>query len=127
MTTIKIKKADCLCNDEEVTDFLDVLQGIAYACDAGKYSEGYRNEIAVNLTVSAHMLGLEPKDVLDAFMDEEIIMEADDDEYPHDRVETVLGYHRRFDWTYMLDPMAYKAYAIAMRGNPCPVTFVLED
>lgn len=126
MRVIEIKKDSVACNDEEVTNFLDVLQGIAYACDSGEYAEGQRNQIAVDLTVSAYMLGLDPDDVLNDFMDEELITEADDDEYPTDRVSKVMEYYRRFDWEYMIDPDYYSHYE-RPKERRCPIVFTLVD
>lgn len=104
---IEIAKDECLCDEDDIQDYVDVLNGIVYECVQGNFKEGYRNKVAVDLTVAAHMLGLDANDVLNKMFKESVINPLDDDEDTCRRVETVLDYRRRFDWEYMIEPETY--------------------
>lgn len=92
----------------DAQDLVDVLNGISWFCQEDKgYSEGWRNELAVNLTAASHMLGLKPKEVFDQFVKEGLIDPENDDENPDYRIDTVMDYKDRFDWYWMITPEWY--------------------
>lgn len=126
VTKYHITKDETICPEEDIERYIDVLNGIAYRCSIGGYKQGYRNDIAVNLTVSSYMLGLSPLQVLKSFEEAGIILDEMDDESPLKRVETVLGYSDRFDWDYMLDPEYYESAGHMADGNSL-VLVVLDD
>lgn len=119
---IEIAKDECLCDEDDVQDYVDVLNGIVHECMLSNFREGYRNQVAVDLTVAAYMLGLDANDVLNKLIEESVINPLVDDEDTCRRVETVLDYHRRFDWEYMIDPETY-TYAANNRHTTLPVEF----
>lgn len=124
---IEIAKDECLCDEDDVQDYVDVLNGIVYECVHDNFREGYRNQVAVDLTVAADMLGLDANDVLNKLFKESVINPLDDDEDTCRRVETVLDYRRRFDWEYMIDPEHYVAVARAHADDikVMPVQFII--
>lgn len=83
--------------------YVDVLNGLSFHCQNGGWKQGYRNEIAVNLTVSAYLLGLDAIDTLIEFVKADIIDTSKDDQSTEDRIETVLLYDQNFDWNWMID------------------------
>ena len=108
---IKIDKNKVrLLNSEmdQMNDYINLLNGIAYACQSyDEYSEGYRNTVAVDLTVGCYMLGLDAHEVLERFVIAGLIDPSKDDEAPVDRVNRVLDYRHKFDWDWMIDPDQY--------------------
>lgn len=116
---IEIKRENVYINpkDEEVDPgiaqfYVDVLNGLARACDwIGKFREGNRNTVALDLTVSSHMLGFDPIWVLDRFVELKLIDPKDDDEDTYGRVYRAKKYWLGFDKDYMIDADAYVRYA----------------
>lgn len=109
MSVIKIDKGQVLCDDEDIKGYLDVLNGIAYDCWHNHgFEQGWRNTIAVDLTVAAYELGLDPKKVLDEMVKENVICLFDDDEDTYVRISTVMDYKGRFSWSWMIDPDIYQ-------------------
>lgn len=92
----------------DAQDLVDILNGISWFCqeDYG-YAEGWRNELAVNLTAASHMLGLKPKEMFDQFVKEKLIDPENDDENPDYRISTIMDYESRFDWYWMITPEWY--------------------
>jgi hypothetical protein len=119
---IEIAKDECLCDEDDIQDYVDVLNGIVYECVHGNFKEGYRNQVAVDLTVAAYMLGLDAELVLHQLIVERVINPLDDDEDIKRRVETVLDYRRRFDWEYMIEPETFIKAANDWSSEP-PVKF----
>lgn len=105
----KIPKEDLENNVNIIDEYVDLLNGIAYACQRfDEYSEGNRNTIAVDLTVACYMLGLvDVLRILDMFVKASLIDPARDDEDPESRVYRVLEYRYKFDWDWMIDPEQY--------------------
>ena len=90
---------------KSVEDYVNLMNGIVYDCyEYDGYDSGNRNTIAVNLTVGSVMLGLDPRTVLNAFMNAGLINPQRDDEKPWDRVARVMRYADRFNWEWMIDP-----------------------
>lgn len=126
---IEIAKDECLCDEDEAQDYVDVLNGIVYECRGCLgFSRGTRNTVAVDLTVASHMLGLDAEKVLDWLIEEDVINPCDDDEDTYRRVQTVLDYKRRFDWDYMIAPSHYvfSAREHANDIKDMPVQFVIH-
>lgn len=119
---IEIVKDECLCNEDDIQDYIDVLNGIVCECVRGNFKEGYRNQVAVDLTVAAYMLGLDAELVLHELIVERVINPLDDDEDTLRRVETVLDYSHRFAWGYMIDPETY-THAANDWSSKLPVEF----
>lgn len=105
MKEIYVASDETLVDDAE--DYVAVLNGIIDECYSGGFSEGTRNEIAVNLTVVAYCLGLDPIEVLDNLVGAKVINPDDDDEDTWNRVRTVMDYADRFSWDWMLNPTYY--------------------
>ncbi len=105
----KIPKEDLENNANIIDEYVDLLNGIAYACQRyDEYSQGNRNTVAVDLTVACYMLGLvDVQRILDMFIKASLIDPARDDENPETRVYRVLEYRYRFDWDWMIDPEQY--------------------
>lgn len=104
----RIPKEDLENNVNIIDEYVDLLNGIAYACNRyDEYSEGNRNTVAVDLTVACYMLGLDALKILDMFVKAELIDPAWDDEDPEGRVYRVLEYRYKFDWDWMIDPEQY--------------------
>lgn len=126
---IEITKDGCLCDEENMQDYVDILNGIVYECyEHLGFEHGTRNTIAVDLTVAAHMLGLDATKVLDWLVEEDVINPCDDDEDTYRRVETVLDYKHRFSWNYMIDPSHYVFVAREHANDikDMPVQFVIH-
>lgn len=100
---INIAKDEVMCDEDEAKRYVDVLNGLSYHCQEGGWRLGWRNEVIVNLTVSAYQLGLDAVEVLNKFIDNGLIDPATDDESTFARVSTVLDYSWRFDWGWMID------------------------
>ena len=108
MEPIKVSIDEVLCDHDTAPQYAAVLNGIAWDCLHNHgFEQGWRNSVAVDLTVAATMLGLEPTEVLDKMVNEGIIDLGDDDEDTYQRVRTVEDYADRFDWDYMLHPDVY--------------------
>lgn len=99
----KVSKADAAVPDAVVGDYVQVLNGLAAKCAEGGYDVGWRNDIIVDLTVAAYLLGVEPECVLDDFVYTDLIDCSDDDEDPYDRLARVLDYKPRYSWNWMID------------------------
>lgn len=131
MVTIEIKVSkEKVIDVDSAPDYISMMNGIAYAChEYAEYQEGFRNTIAVDLTVGSYMLGLDPFDVLNTFIKYGLIDPLMDDEAPIDRVRRVLLYDYNFDWDWMINPDSY--VALFVKFNPqekeIPVTFKLVD
>lgn len=96
------------CGTTEGQDYADVLNGIVWDCVKNHgFKRGWRNTIAVDLTVCSEMLGLDAVEVLNKLVFNDVIDPRDDDEGIGDRVKTVLDYKNRFSWDWMLDPDVY--------------------
>lgn len=130
MEVIEIARDKILADEDSVQDYVDLLNGIVWECANNfGFDRGKRNTIAVDLTVAAYMLGLDPIGVLDKLIDRKVIHPSDDDEDTHVRVQTVMDYSRRFSWEWMIDPDMYvyvaRINAIADNGI-MPVRFKLS-
>lgn len=111
---------------DKAQQYVDVLNGIVSDCYYnGGFSEGYRNTIAVDLTVCCVMLELDPIKTLDKLVLAKVIEPDRDDENTWTRVHVVSTYHRRFSWDWMIDPEIYKDIGIDYRTVKLPVRFVL--
>ena len=107
---IEVKTKEMIVDVDQAADYISMLNGIAYVCHKyNEYQEGFRNTIAVDLTVGSYMLGLNPLDVLDAFIKNGLIDPLMDDEAPIDRVKRVMWYDESFDWDWMINPDSYVA------------------
>lgn len=127
MATIEIAKDEVLADEEHALIYLSILNGIVYDChQQNGFTEGYRNQIAVDLTVAAHMLGLDPEDVLQKLVDAKVIDLSKDDEDTFERVRRVMQYSDRFSWDYMIDPDAYLTANMENDGTDVPIMFVLS-
>lgn len=115
---------------DEIEDWMLVLNGIVWECvNRYGFSEGFRNEVIVTMTVAAYLLGLNALEVLDELVDEKVIDPDEDDEDTWDRVRTVLGYHRRFGWDWAINADGYRTIALDHSGAPddeMPVRFVID-
>ena len=125
---IDVSIDEVLCDEADVQGYVDVLNGIAWDCHSNHgYSQGFRNTVAVDLTVASYMLGFDPLRVLEELQKAGIIKDSNDDfgESPEHRVSVVSDYCDRFDWDYMIDPDMYVALCAIMRISECPVVFRL--
>lgn len=122
---IKVSKEKVIDIDS-ASDYINMMNGIAYACHKNaEYQEGFRNTVAVDLTVGSYMLGLDPLNILDVFIKYGLIDPAMDDEAPADRVKRVLLYSESFDWDWMINPYSYAN--LPRYTKEIPVTFKLVD
>lgn len=101
--TIDIATDEIMCDESEAQRYIYVLNGLSYHCQEGGWRLGWRNEIVVNLTVSAWELGLDAIEVLNKFIDNGLIDPATDDQSTVGRVNTVLDYIYEFSWDWMID------------------------
>lgn len=101
--TIDIATDEIMCDESEAQRYVYVLNGLSYHCQEGGWRLGWRNEIAVNLTVSAWELGLDAIEVLNKFIDNGLINPLNDDQSTFARVNTVLDYISEFSWDWMID------------------------
>ena len=125
METIKIAKDEAMVDDAQ--KYVDVLNGIVYSCcQQDGFTEGSRNKVAVDLTVAAYMLGLDPELLLRKLIDTKVIDPSKDDEDTFKRVRHVMWYTNRFDWDYMIDPDDYFTLGTENDGTEVPVKFVLS-
>lgn len=115
---------------DEIEDWMLVLNGIVWECvNRYGFSEGFRNEVIVTMTVAAYLLGLNAIEVLDELVDEKVIDPDEDDEDTWDRVRTVLGYHRRFGWDWAINADGYRTIGLDHGGahaDEMPVRFVID-
>lgn len=128
MEEFKVRARDvdkATAEDPGSIELTQMLNGLAMFCMDGGYSEGNRNEVAVNLAVASTLAGLEATDVLRAFADAALISQDDDDEDPLTRVETVMDYSHRFSWDYMIQPEFYSQYWRHNSTRVPPVRFIL--
>ena len=124
--TYRIVADELVCQETEAADYVDVLNGIAHACYKNDvFQEGNRNNVIVDMTVAAYMLGLSAMDVLDKFIEQGIIDPSDDDEDTYDRVKTVLEYTKSFSWDWMIDPDGWVTMAQDYEGEDNPVLFTI--
>ena len=108
MEPIKVSIDEVLCDRDMAKQYAAVINGIAWDCLHNHgFEQGWRNTIAVDLTVAAFMLGLEPTEVLDKMVEGNVINLDDDDEDTYVRVRNVEDYSHNFDWDYMLHPDVY--------------------
>lgn len=108
---IIVRKSKTIVDPRHVQKYVDLMNGISYSCERfDTYQEGCRNMVAVDLTVGAWMLGLDPIVVLNDFVKTNIIDPLADDESPLIRVNRVLDYAERFDWDWMIDPDGFLSY-----------------
>lgn len=108
MKEIFIARDETIVDDQSAEDYVTLLNGIIDECyNREGYTEGTRNEVAVDLTVAAYCLGLEPLEVLDQLIEAKVIDPANDDGDPRDRVRIVKDYADRFSWDWMLNPGYY--------------------
>lgn len=111
MAIIKVDPGEARVSGETLDLYVKMMNGISFCCsEYGEYDEGYRNKIAVDLTVGSYMLGLDAKEVMGIFIGEGIIDPDNDDESPTSRVITILDYSHRFEWNWMINPDGYIPY-----------------
>lgn len=124
--TYKIAADELVCQETEAADYVDVLNGIVHDCYRNHaFQEGNRNNVIVDMTVAAYMLGLDATDVLDKFVEHGILDPSEDDEDTYDRVKTVLEYTMFFNWDWMIDPDGCVTLAQDYKGEDNPVTFTI--
>lgn len=104
METISLAFDEALCDKGDAKAYVELLNGISWTCQNGGYRQGSRNTIAVDLTVAAYELGLDPFDMLEWFGNHGLILDDMDDEYPKARVNNVMRYAADFSWSWMIDP-----------------------
>ena len=124
---ILIDPDKALVSGDDLVDYVDLMNGISYQCENNMFMRGYRNEIAVNLAVGSHMLGLEPMKVLDELTGMGVIDVGNDDEDTYDRVRRVLDYDRSFNWDYMIDPDYYANRGKDVEHDDVKVFFVCPE
>lgn len=106
--TIDIATDEIMCDECEAQRYVYVLNGLSYHCQEGGWRLGWRNEVIVNMTVSAYQLGLDAIEVLNEFVKAGIIDPESDDESTLKRVGTVLDYSWEFSWDWMIDPAEWE-------------------
>lgn len=123
----KIQVSKKLVEDENMQGIVDMLNGLAYACYwEGEFQEGWRNKVIVDLVAGSVMVGLDPVDVIKAFIDNDLIDPRTDDESTWERVDKVLRYTRRYCWDWLISPEDYVDRAKDPNAQEgCPVEFVL--
>ena len=129
MEEYKIRRDEVRCDEFDIDQYVNVLNGIVYFCKKriGFY-RGFRNTIAVDLTVASYMLGLDAIEVLDKLVELDVIDPKDDDEDTWNRVRTVLDYDESFCWTWMIDPDVYFVHGkTSMMMSTLPIRFVAVD
>ena len=124
----RIPKEDLENNVNIIDEYVDLLNGIAYACQRyDEYSEGSRNTVAVDLTVACYMLGLDALQILDMFVKASLIDPARDDQDPEGRVYRVLDYRYKFDWDWMIDPEQYLNIAKVYKDRDDSLKYFATD
>jgi hypothetical protein len=126
METILVSKSSTLVDGDSSKNYVDVLNGIVWDCSHGGFRSGYRNQVAVDLTVAAHMLGFDPNDVIDWLTKDCIVIDpSDDDEDTFDRIERIKGYSDSFSWEWMINPEYYQAIGFDTYTRDMPIRFEL--
>lgn len=124
--TYRIVADELVCGETDAADYVAVLNGIVHDCYRNHaFREGNRNNIIVDMTVAAYMLGLSAIDVLDKFAEHGILDLSEDDEDTYDRVSTVLLYDNDFCWSWMINPDGWVALAQDYAGEDNPVLFTI--
>lgn len=123
---INIAKDEVMCEEDEAKRYIDVLNGLSYHCQEGGWRLGWRNEIAVNLTVSAWELGLDAIEVLNKFIDNGLIDPATDDQSTFARVNTVLDYIYEFSWDWMIDAAEWEKLGQMHENDELKLRFSLS-
>ena len=109
---------DQALSDDDAASLIDILNGLVYLCAHHNwFSPGHRNEVILNITVSAWMLGLNPENTLDEFVSINIIDPHKDDEDTFTRMRRMLNYTDRFSFDYMMNTTIYESYG-HMIGSP---------
>lgn len=126
VTIVMIDRDKVICTEgwPNAEDYVKVLNGIVTECHEEGYRQGWRNEIIVNMVVSAYILGLDPMQVLNLLKANELIKDEDDDEWPAVRVQRVADYQDSFSWDWMIDANWWSKRADTGTTTP-PVKFVL--
>ena len=125
MDIIDIVRDEVIANEDDVQDYVDVLNGIVKFCHQNGFKRGWRNTIIVDLTVGAWMLGLDPYDTLGKLVKAGVIDTKSDDEDTYVRMERVTQYENRFEWSWMIDPWVF-ADLVREAGTAGPVLFRCE-
>jgi hypothetical protein len=125
MTVIEIPRDKVLVDEDSVDEYVDMLNGIVRWCREGGWTQGYRNTVAVDLTVGCVMLGLDPMEVLDKLVYADVIRSGEDDEDTATRIERVLNYQALFDWEWMIDPEMFVEEACEKGMDGMPIEFRL--
>lgn len=124
--TYRVSADELICQETEAEGYVNVLNGIVHDCyRTHGFQEGNRNNVIVDMTVAAYMLGLDATDVLDKFVEHGILDTSDDDEDTYDRVSTVLEYSEFFSWDWMIDPDGWVTLAQEHAGEDNPVLFAI--
>lgn len=114
------------CELADADDYINVLNGIAVDLHRYGYCEGSRNQCIVDMTMSAYMLGLDPRMVLDCFaVDTGLVDPTLDDEDPWDRMYRVLDYTHAFCWDWLVEPDDYLTMAEEW-DDEVPLRFVIQ-
>ena len=125
---ILVRKSKTIVDPCHAQEYVDLMNGISFTCERyNEYHEGYRNTVAVDLTVGAWMLGLDPFNVLDYLVEANVINPGFDDESPNTRIHRVLDYAERFDWDWMINPDDYLSYKDVVTEDNVTVFFKLVD
>lgn len=114
----------------KVEDYIDFMNGIVFAlANLDEWRSGYRNQLAVDITVGCTLLGIDAIDMLDKLIDLKLIDPDADDEDTETRFRVVLDYKDRFRWGWMINPDDYVAFVHCHDYNPetLPVFFELAD
>lgn len=105
---IKVTEDMLECDSSDAQSYLNTINGIIYDCWHNHgFESGWRNTIAVDLSVCCHMLGIDAIEMLGNLIKAKIIDPADDDEDTTKRVATCLDYKDRFSWNWMIDAYTY--------------------
>ena len=124
---IEVSKEKVIDTDS-APDYINMMNGIVYSChEYDEYQEGYRNTIAVNITVGSYMLGLDALSVLEEFINAGLIDPNKDDEYPSDRIKRALFYNESFSWSWMINPETYVKFSKSANSAELPLLFKLVD
>jgi len=125
MTVIEIPRDEVLIDEDSVGEYVDMLNGIVQWCRGGGWTHGYRNTVAVDLTVGCVMLGLDPLEVLDKLVYADVIRSGEDDEDTAERIKKVMDYQALFDWEWMINPEMFVEEACEYGTKGMPIEFRL--
>lgn len=126
-TEFVIKKEECRCDEDDVTSYAAVLNGIVKECSFGYWCEGFRNRVIVDMAVASWMLGIDPETTLDELVKAQVIDPAVDDEDTYDRLSRVMRYTESFEWAWMIDPDEYFTTGVIITNlDSLPVCFKVE-